>query len=258
MLTDEDYEQVMRLLGAVSEPSPTDVIARRTTLAKGLAELVGADIYLWIVGISDMQNLKRAMPTTFIDGGWKSEAQCTAFYAMAVNSEVGHAIQTPVHVQAIQNGAVTGRIVDLVPSDVWEQVKEEYYGNGYVDAILSMRRIGKNGFSCIGLHRERGRSTFSPRERFLVHTIFHNIDWIHSPGCNYDVGSVGLTLTFRQREVLLLLLRGKSRKSIAASLGLSEHTVVSYLRQIYRRFNACNQHELLSQFVSGKMIGRDS
>lgn len=258
MLTDEDYEQVTRLLGVVSEPSPADVIERRTTLAKGLAELVGADIYLWIVGILDTQNIGRAMPTTFIDGGWKSEAQCTAFYAMAIDSKAGHAIQAPVHEQALQHGAATGRIVDLVPDDVWEQVKEEYYGYGYVDSILSMRRIGKNGFSCVGLHRERGQSTFSPRERFLVHTIFHNIDWIHSPGCNYDAGSLGLTLTFRQREVLLLLLRGKSRKSIAASLGLSEHTVVGYLRQIYCRFNARNQHELLSQFMSGKMIGQIS
>lgn len=256
MLTEDDYEQVVRLLGLVSDPSAGDVNECRKSLAKGLADLVGADLYLWLVGVFKTEQTGEAMPTTFVEGGWLSEAECTAFYRLSANSKAGFAIQRPVQEQSLRTGSVTGRIVDIVPADVWKEVGDEYYALGYIDCMLAMSRIGESGYSCLGLHRRQGRPLFSLRDRFLLHTVFHNIDWIHSPGLQHEAGSTALSLTFRQREVLLLLLRGKSRKSIAASLGLSEHTVVDYLRQIYRKFDVQNRHELLSQFASGGITNK--
>lgn len=55
----------------------------------------------------------------------------------------------------------------------------------------------------------------------------------------------------RQRQVLLLLLGGQSRKQIAHKLGISEHTVTDHLKALHRRFNVSSRSQLLSRFFTG-------
>jgi DNA-binding NarL/FixJ family response regulator len=53
----------------------------------------------------------------------------------------------------------------------------------------------------------------------------------------------------RARQVLALSLCGHSRKTIAEKLELSEHTVVDYLKQIYKQFGVNSRVQLLSRFI---------
>lgn len=53
----------------------------------------------------------------------------------------------------------------------------------------------------------------------------------------------------RVRQVLALALCGHSRKAIAEKLELSEHTVVDYLKQIYKQFGVNSRVQLLSRFI---------
>ena len=52
-------------------------------------------------------------------------------------------------------------------------------------------------------------------------------------------------LSDRQREVLKLLLEGKSNKLIALSLGISERTVEFHLKNIFARFQVSSRVELI-------------
>jgi DNA-binding CsgD family transcriptional regulator len=47
------------------------------------------------------------------------------------------------------------------------------------------------------------------------------------------------------------MLKGDSRKQIAAALGLSEHTVGDYLKQLYRHFGVSSRGELQAHFIAG-------
>lgn len=59
-------------------------------------------------------------------------------------------------------------------------------------------------------------------------------------------------LTEREKEVLSLLLTGRSRPRIAEILVLSENTVSSHIQHIYRKFNVHSNQELLDDILNAK------
>ena len=56
----------------------------------------------------------------------------------------------------------------------------------------------------------------------------------------------GVTLHPREEEVLRAILENKKRKEIAAELNLSENTVKTYTRNLYKKLNVSNREELNS------------
>ena len=56
-------------------------------------------------------------------------------------------------------------------------------------------------------------------------------------------------LSPRQRQVLAWLLQGESIKQVAARLGLSQHTIGDYVKEIYRHFGVYSRSELMALFV---------
>ena len=58
-----------------------------------------------------------------------------------------------------------------------------------------------------------------------------------------DVNSVGVNLTPRQREVLAVMMQGKSNKAICRALNLAEPTVKNHVTAILKALNASNRTE---------------
>lgn len=58
-------------------------------------------------------------------------------------------------------------------------------------------------------------------------------------------GSPGLT--DRERQVLQLMVKGKTIKSVAQFLGLSEHTIHGYVKSTYKKLNVHNRAELTAR-----------
>ena len=56
----------------------------------------------------------------------------------------------------------------------------------------------------------------------------------------------GTVLTAKEKEVLQILLDGKSRKEISAILHVSENTVKTHLAHLYEKFNVSGREELLT------------
>jgi DNA-binding CsgD family transcriptional regulator len=56
-------------------------------------------------------------------------------------------------------------------------------------------------------------------------------------------------LSPRRREVLECLVAGERPQAIAVSLGLSEHTVRAYVKDLHRHFGAHSRGELLARFI---------
>ena len=57
-------------------------------------------------------------------------------------------------------------------------------------------------------------------------------------------------LTPREREVVKLLLQGKSNKLIALSLGISRRTVEFHLKNVYAKFQVSSRVELILKLVN--------
>ncbi len=61
-------------------------------------------------------------------------------------------------------------------------------------------------------------------------------------------------LTERESEVLGLLSRGLANKQIAATLGISEHTVKFHVSSIYTKLNVTNRTEAMREGLRGGWI----
>ena len=55
----------------------------------------------------------------------------------------------------------------------------------------------------------------------------------------------------RLRQTLKHLVHGDSEKQVAYRLGLSQHTIHVYVKQLYKRLNVSSRGELLAKFVRG-------
>ena len=62
------------------------------------------------------------------------------------------------------------------------------------------------------------------------------------------------SLTERESEVLQLLAMGLANKQIAASLGISEHTVKFHVSSIYARLNATNRTDAVRLGIQRGLI----
>jgi DNA-binding CsgD family transcriptional regulator len=106
--------------------------------------------------------------------------------------------------------------------------------------------------SAAGFHRRLGGPRFTPREEAIVDAVFQHVDWLH-PADVSPAGRTAITLSPRERQVMLFLLEGNSRKEMAAKMGLSPHTLTDYLKEIYRKFGVRSRAELLAKFIRSEV-----
>ncbi|GAB4172376.1 MAG: hypothetical protein Fur0032_11780 [Terrimicrobiaceae bacterium] len=94
------------------------------------------------------------------------------------------------------------------------------------------------------------RGSFQPVGESLAIMVLRSVDWLHETPAPE---SVKCSLTPKEREVLRLLARGKSRKEAAAEMNVSPHTLAGYARRVYRFLNIHSQAELVRKFESGRL-----
>jgi len=258
MLSEHDFVEIVRLFRLIGDPNDEDLPRRRGILAEGLARLVGADAYFWVISMSP-GDPKRTMPVWFINGALENDLPGKIAPRRIVDKELCYTFLTSIKGQVRNSQSITSRR-NFALTNESDQVRGDRHGmhaDGPGEVLYSLRLLDQNGFSCLGMLRHEQKVPFGEREQALVRLIFQNVDWIHDLRSTGGAGKRAGRLTHRQREILMLLLRGKSRKSIAASLGLSEHTIVDYMRQIYQKVNVRSQSELLSHFITGSGVLRD-
>ncbi|MBL8019894.1 MAG: response regulator transcription factor [Leptospirales bacterium] len=82
----------------------------------------------------------------------------------------------------------------------------------------------------------RGGATITPTIALRVFSSFRRVPGAEAP-----------ELTDRERQVLSLMVKGKSIGSVASFLGLSDHTVHGYVKSIYKKLNVHNRAQLASK-----------
>jgi len=65
-----------------------------------------------------------------------------------------------------------------------------------------------------------------------------------------DVAALRYGLSAREREIAQLLLDGYATLNAAAILELSEHTVRTYVRRLYKKLNVSNRADLVCRVLT--------
>jgi DNA-binding NarL/FixJ family response regulator len=130
---------------------------------------------------------------------------------------------------------------------------------GASDGVIAALRLGVKGFidedSSVGdlitaIHVvAQGQTVIAPR-------LASNLAALDSTPLTEWAGSAVefQRLTLRELEVLQLVAHGLTNRCIAASIGLSEHTVRAHLREVMRKLKARSRIEAVSLGIRLKLI----
>jgi DNA-binding CsgD family transcriptional regulator len=225
-----------------------DVATKRRCLLEGLARIIAADVWAWAIGRRDPTN--PSLPALFwaTDGGWASDEQRTiAFQPNFETTTISRRLfgEPSAHVTRTRN--------QLASDGEWyeSEVYLKYRLPAELDDFLmTVYRPSQDAVSWIGMHRRRGAPPFGGRERCIVHIVTGEIDWLHRGGTDLPAADGVVALSPRLRQVLLMLLAGDSRKQVANKLGISEHTVIDYVKALHRHFDVSSRGELLAKWAA--------
>ncbi len=78
----------------------------------------------------------------------------------------------------------------------------------------------------------------------------HELSRYVGTALSLEVGGAFDQLPSRVRQTLECLLEGDSEKQVAKRLGLSQHTVHQYVKDLYRRLGVSSRAELLALCLS--------
>jgi DNA-binding NarL/FixJ family response regulator len=92
-----------------------------------------------------------------------------------------------------------------------------------------------------------GGSAMTPAIAFKVLRFFR--DNASASGKAADPG-----LSSREKDVLTLLVKGRSYKMIASDLGISYHTVDSHIRRIYEKLHVGSGTEAVSKAIKDRLV----
>ncbi|MFI4896760.1 MAG: helix-turn-helix transcriptional regulator [Phycisphaerales bacterium JB059] len=231
-----------------------DVGAKKRYLMDGLAKLVDADAWIWVVS-------RYADPT--------DPPTCVSFMQRGFDEKgvglIMEATQDPEHLPpeneplmreiiAAGGNHITRVRQDMVSDDGWYDSSHFKIYRKPLDIdefIYSVFPLTDGMFSAVGLHRRVGRPAFDARERKLAHIVVSEVEWLHRAGVPDDPGDGVSELSPRLRTVFGLLLEGWTRKQMAEHLGLSVNTIAEYTKAIYRHFEVKGQKPLIQRFRVG-------
>jgi DNA-binding CsgD family transcriptional regulator len=249
--SESTIEQVVELIGPLTvDHSPPD--ARRHSLVKGLAKLVGSDFTFWAWGRGHPER-GPVVPVAIISIGG-SVATMRGWTTLALSPLVDREIRTPIAPLARPQQATLRR--DLFTDARWagSELRAEIGKTIRMDEWLhAVRYCGPDTWCNFWLSRKIGRPPFDERERLILDLILRHVTLLHSVEADGDLpADMMLGLTHRQRTVLLSLLDGQSRKLIADSLEISEHTVNEHVKALFKHFRVRSVPALAAKFLRGK------
>lgn len=250
VLSDDDVRSLVRLLGRVVS-APGGQNEKRRMVMEGLCGIIGADAWAW--SLVHMESGRAPMQVALLHDGIPEDRFASYVAALehpgaqiVLESYVGAAIgrATPLtrrDEQILPPGTLH---YNTVVDGLWERA-------GFDSFVLTAWPLQAGGFSGIGVYRKVGKPGFGPRETRIAHIVLTEIPWLHEDGWGDERGDTLSRLPRRQREILQLLVQGRSRKEIAVDLALSLNTVHGYVRDIYRHFGVNSHATLMRRFSRG-------
>jgi DNA-binding CsgD family transcriptional regulator len=246
-----DAAQIYRLLGDVRD-CKTSIAERQLCAVQGLCKIVGASqaaASRWSgfsatgrLTLSSFQIDQLGQPCDHVLAPWFTVVQGN-FHSDPILSR---AVTIP------ETTAVRTR-AELISMPDWERAK-------IFELLPACRRspdlLGgfyrfdtPEGAESIILYRFRGERTFSRRDARLLQLFLDELRLLHIDWKLGPLEYLASPLSPQRRHIVTLLAHGESVKQIAAAMGLTYHTVESYLKAIRKAFGVSTNTELISLFL---------
>ncbi len=248
-LLESDVRQIVRLLGEVIA-APGGIQEKRRLLMDGLCELVDATAWVWCMAEFDPD--KPPSIVGLVHSGFDEERFVRFLEAM--NHPAMEAVTRPSSLELQTKGAHLTRTLRRMDPDflLENSAAAPFWRAANIGSLMTSERpMSGGGISGIGVYRELERPQFGEREARIAHIVLSEVPWLHFTAFPDQASQEIATLYPRHRTVLNLLCDGWSRKKIAIQLGLSENTVHSYAKKIFKHFGVYSQSELITRFTRG-------
>jgi ATP/maltotriose-dependent transcriptional regulator MalT len=251
LIPEQDVRKIVRLLGKVAATRGPAAEQRRT-LMNGLAEMIDADAWSWIVSRAADHNDNPAI-ASFMHAGL-TEQQVAAYVRIMQDRK-----NTPVEYKSLNRLRLTKKRF----TRTWDQLvtRKEWYSPrnkqvldalGFEHLLYSVKILDDDGlFSGICLKRRLGRPNFAPMQRRIAHIVTGEVDWLHEDDKLGEVTLQVRPLPPSHRVVLTLLIEGQSLRQIADKLGRGYYTIKDHTKAIYQHFNVKSRPELFRHFMAG-------
>lgn len=249
-----DVESLIHLLATAADPTvEIDLANRKRQLLVGVGRMIAADVWIWFLSRIAPHRQGDAVPISAVDGGWLDENERQNALRVMVHPELQRTVTAVLHEAVVNDRSHTISRTQLMDDATWfaTEAGQAWRTTGFNHFVVSAYPIGHSIVSACGFHRRYGKPAFSEREKTIVHVMFQQVDWLHRQGSDVPAPKSVIDLSPRERQVMLLLIGGDSRKQVAAKLKLSQHTVADYLKEIYRKLNVSSRAELLAKFIAG-------
>lgn len=247
----DDVGRIVQGIAAATDPAfDGSAQERRVAIVRSLSQMISADVWFWVTGEINPHRRGDAMVTSTLDEGFRNETERAEFFRIVSHPDLAPVVQGPLYDAIVSQRRITRTRNGLVSDGDWNAspVSGIWRAAGFDDFIMAIYPLSASSHSAVGYHRRLGRPRFTSREEAVVHAVFQHIQWLH-PTAISPAGRTAITLSPRERQVIMLLMDGNPRKQIAASMGISPHTVTDYLKEIYRKFGVRSRAELLSKFI---------
>ncbi|WP_432799100.1 helix-turn-helix transcriptional regulator [Poriferisphaera sp. WC338] len=224
---------------------------QRRALMDGLCQLVDADYWIWNVmsfeidktphAFSSIHNMPEHIFTAMVAGNYELP-----------NSEMNQ--QIAAHTALGKHW--TRKRTHLVPHKIFEnsELCTKYLSQTNIgDSIISVYPIQDEPMlvSAGSIHRANTKPKFSDRDCLIYHILTSEVDWLHTLELPNTNDPQHAQLAPRLQTIFALLMDGLTPKRIAHNLNLTENTVRTYIRQIYKHYNVSGRIELTKRFTHG-------
>lgn len=230
----------------------TGLAERRLALLTTLGDLINADCGVWAWGRG--RHDTTVAPVAVIDFGVTDE-QRPVLMQWGFDQETDRTFRNKVVGQMGASRQVTTLWRDIYSPEEWDAMpimRSVMLRGRWSSWLHSVRYSDNDTWSNFFLLRNAGQPEFGPQESALVDLALAGVPWLQSTAEETLPPETFIGLTTRQRTVMLMLLQGQARKTIAHQLGITEDTVGDHIKSIYAHFRVGSVSELAAQFLRGR------
>jgi DNA-binding CsgD family transcriptional regulator len=245
----EPHRKLLRLFGELGEIR--DVESRRSHLLARMREIVGAAsaVLVFVKGFGPSGGARRGTTTAYYLENQTSVTPLTIMQPFLQHGTSFDPALARLSTLRSTGGVVTRRRRDLVEDPAWYDGSahaDHLRAIGIDDGVFSALELGAPDFIMgLALRRARGERPFSAEDASLLHLCSLEVEAFVGSSAERAERAIPR----RQRQTLNLLLEGASEKEIAYSLGVSTHTVHTYVKALYKTHGVRSRGELLAQYV---------
>lgn len=235
------------------EQQTADIETRRVSILQQIARLTGADAGFWGWGRGHPVESSVApvvgIPFGFSPAEWPviMEASIDEDGRNFSGIQIAERLRQTPHVTVTRSMLWTDSQWYATPS-----YRRHLEPIGWDDWMTSVYYLADDTWCCLTLWRRAGQAAFQDHERDLLDMSLRGIRWLHPRISEAIPAQAFVDLSPRQRIVMIYLLDGLSRKQIAATLGVSLHTVNDHVKSLYDRFQVHSATELTARFLKSQ------